>query len=201
MQFEVTQYPEMMGSLNIDKAFHDKHLFGSQKESVNAVVQQALLAPQPSQDPISDLEASNEQLSELFTSASKTADKLRSLRKYSSEILKASKQLDDTEQHRLSVQKLDQSLADLSVKAGLPSNRQLHESLLVLTRDTKGFPRDAQAVLDHAMLLRAKEKYLFDYAANTNIVSDDPWLQELWDWVAGMYTDFVKYLIPKLIVQ
>lgn len=178
----------MMGSLNIDKAVVDKSLFGSQKDSTNVVVQQALLTPPPALDPISDLEASNEPLPELFTNASKISDKLRGLRKYSTDILKAQKQLNDKAQGRSSVEKLDQSLTDLSIKGNiLPSNRQLHEQLLISTRDTKGFPKDAQVVLDHAMLLRSKEKYLFDYTANKDIVADDPWLGELWDWVAGMY--------------
>ncbi|KAI4863032.1 hypothetical protein F4820DRAFT_390443 [Hypoxylon rubiginosum] len=186
MQFDATQYPEMMGSLNIDKAVVDKSLFGSQKDSTNVVVQQALLTPPPALDPISDLEASNEPLPELFTNASKISDKLRGLRKYSTDILKAQKQLNDKAQGRSSVEKLDQSLTDLSIKGNiLPSNRQLHEQLLISTRDTKGFPKDAQVVLDHAMLLRSKEKYLFDYTANKDIVADDPWLGELWDWVAG----------------
>lgn len=51
----------------------------------------------------------------------------------------------------------------------------------------QGLPKKAQAILDHAMLLRSKEKYLFDYPANIDITSDDPWLQDLWHWVASAY--------------
>ncbi|KAI6091898.1 hypothetical protein F4821DRAFT_225825 [Hypoxylon rubiginosum] len=186
MQFDAIQYPEMMGSLNIDKAFVDKSLFGNEKESANAIVQQALLTPSPTLDPVSDLEASSEPLPELLTNASKISDKLRGLRRYSNDVLKATKQLSDKAQERSSVDKLDRSLTDLSIKGNsLPSNQQLHERLLISIRDTKGFPKDAQVVLDHAMLFRAKEKYLFDYSANKEIIADDPWLGELWDWVAG----------------
>ncbi len=35
------------------------------------------------------------------------------------------------------------------------------------------------------MLLRAKEKYLFDFALNQTIAADDPWLRDTWAWVAG----------------
>ena len=35
------------------------------------------------------------------------------------------------------------------------------------------------------MLFRAKEGYLFDYAKNSRIVADDPWLRDIWAWVAG----------------
>lgn len=188
MQFDAIQYPEMMGSLNIDKAFVDKSLFGNEKESANAIVQQALLTPSPTLDPVSDLEASSEPLPELLTNASKISDKLRGLRRYSNDVLKATKQLSDKAQERSSVDKLDRSLTDLSIKGNsLPSNQQLHERLLISIRDTKGFPKDAQVVLDHAMLFRAKEKYLFDYSANKEIIADDPWLGELWDWVAGIH--------------
>ncbi|KAI2639562.1 hypothetical protein GGS26DRAFT_273716 [Hypomontagnella submonticulosa] len=184
MQFEATQYPTMVGSLNIDQAFKDKALFGSNKDSVNAVVQEALLSPAPTADPVYDSEASTEKLPELFATTSKTAEKLRDLRKYSKENFEVAKL-----QQQSSIKDLDRSLTDLSLKGnGLPSNRQLHERLLVSTLDTKGFPKKAQVILDHAMLLRSKEKYLFDYVANRDIVADDPWLRELWDWVAGAET-------------
>lgn len=32
---------------------------------------------------------------------------------------------------------------------------------------------------------RCEEGYLFDCNKNISIVSDDPWLQDVWDWVAG----------------
>ncbi|KAI1374582.1 hypothetical protein F4677DRAFT_425514 [Hypoxylon crocopeplum] len=185
MQFEATQYHEMMGPLNVDEAFIDKALFGSRKEPVNAIVQQALLSPVPTTDPICDLEASTEGLPELYTNASKTADKLRGLRKYSKDVLEPSKQHND-KPRQSSIGDLERSLTDLSMKGnGLPSNRELHERLLLSTMDTKGFPKEAQVVIDHTMLLRSREKYLFDYVANRDIIGDDPWLRDLWDWIAG----------------
>lgn len=188
MQFEATQYPEMMGPLNIDQAFKDQPLFGNRKESANVIIQKTLLSPSPIADPICDLEASTEPLPELFTSASTTADKLRGLRQYSREILETAKQVSDKERQQSVTKDLDRSLSDLPLQGNiLPSNRQLHERLLASTLDSRGFPKEAQLVLDHVMLLRSKEKYLFDYVANRDIAADDPWLRELWDWVAGMY--------------
>ncbi|KAI2782846.1 hypothetical protein F4815DRAFT_491880 [Daldinia loculata] len=186
MQFEATQYPEMMGPLNIDQAFKDQPLFGNRKESANVIIQKTLLSPSPIADPICDLEASTEPLPELFTSASTTADKLRGLRQYSREILETAKQVSDKERQQSVTKDLDRSLSDLPLQGNiLPSNRQLHERLLASTLDSRGFPKEAQLVLDHVMLLRSKEKYLFDYVANRDIAADDPWLRELWDWVAG----------------
>ncbi|KAI1078438.1 hypothetical protein F5B20DRAFT_229493 [Whalleya microplaca] len=186
MQFEASQYSEVMGPHNIDKAFRDVPLFGSKKESVRAVIQQALLSPQPNIDLVGDFEASDAPLPELFTQGPNIADKLRGLRKYSKEILKPPTHPNDQIQRASTIEELDQSYTDLSVKGdGLPSNRELHERLLTSTMDTKGFPKEAQAVLDHTMLLRSKEKYLFDYVANRELVSDDPWLRDLWDWISG----------------
>ncbi|KAI1413737.1 hypothetical protein F5Y13DRAFT_28313 [Hypoxylon sp. FL1857] len=186
MQFEAAQYPEMMGPFNFDESLKYRPLFGKHKESTRAVIRQVLQCAPPAADPICDFEASIEPLPETFVNATKTADKLGALRKYSKEVLEASKQANEKVQQQPPIKELDRSLTDLSLKGkGLPSNRQLHETLLVSTRDTKGFPKEAQVVLDHVMLLRSKEKYLFDYIANRDIVADDPWLKELWDWVAG----------------
>ncbi|OTB08394.1 hypothetical protein M426DRAFT_317016 [Hypoxylon sp. CI-4A] len=187
LQFESTQRPEMMGPLNFDNAVRDKPLFGEQKESVHAIVQQALKFLVTTVDPTYDLEASNEPLPNIFTNGASTAEKLKALRKYSKEVLETPNQTNDSKnQQQQSTKDLDQYLADLSLKTdGLPSNRQLHERLLASTLDTRGFPKEAQVVLDHVMLLRSKEKYLFDYGKNKDIVSDDPWLRELWDWVFG----------------
>ncbi|KAI8957127.1 hypothetical protein F5Y11DRAFT_340799 [Daldinia sp. FL1419] len=186
MRFEGAQHPEMMGPLNIDQAFKDQPIFGSSKEPLNAVVQQTLSSPPPTVDPICDFEASTEPLPELFTSASTTADKLRGLRQYSKQTLEAAKQLGDKERQQSVIKDLDRSLSELSTKGDvLPTNRQLHERLLTSILDSRGFPKEAQLVLDHIMLLRSKEKYLFDYAANRDIAADDPWLRELWNWVAG----------------
>jgi hypothetical protein len=66
-----------------------------------------------------------------------------------------------------------------------PSQRQRHENLLGETTKMVSFPSEAQAVVDHAILLRAKEKYLFDGHTNQSIVADDPWLRDVWAWVAG----------------
>ncbi|KAK6952885.1 hypothetical protein Daesc_005182 [Daldinia eschscholtzii] len=186
MQFEPTQYPEMTGPLNIDQAFKDQPLFGNRKESLSSVIQQTLSSAPPTADPICDLEASTQPLPELFTSASTTADKLRGLRQYFRETLEPARQLKEKERQQSVTRNLDQSLSDLSLKDNvLPSNRQLHERLLMSTLDSRGFPKEAQLVLDHVMLFRSKEKYLFDYVANRDITGDDPWLKELWDWVAG----------------
>ncbi|CZS93530.1 uncharacterized protein RCO7_10584 [Rhynchosporium graminicola] len=39
--------------------------------------------------------------------------------------------------------------------------------------------------LNHVMLHRAVQGYLFEPKANRDVVVDDPWLQDVWEWIAG----------------
>ncbi|KAI8154086.1 putative WD repeat-containing protein [Colletotrichum sp. SAR 10_70] len=50
--------------------------------------------------------------------------------------------------------------------------------------NTQNLSTESQCLLDHVMLLRAKEKYLFDCNVNRAVVADDPWLRYMWDWIA-----------------
>ncbi|CAJ2510044.1 Uu.00g059440.m01.CDS01 [Anthostomella pinea] len=187
MQFEAPQYAEMMGPLLLHDALKDIPLFGEEVKSVTHIVQQIMQSHPPEADPIIDSEA-RDVFPPIPNTASTafTAETLRGLRDYSNETLNLPKTPFSSKRQPSTIEKLDKSLTDLSVKGVGPiSNRELHEKLLATTLDTAGFPKMAQVVLDHVMLLRSKERYLFDYAANRDIVSDDPWLRDLWDWVAG----------------
>ena len=132
-----------------------------------------------------DMQASLSELPELFIKGSSVGEKLRGLRNFSAII-----DLDENEGDRepSELDELTKAVRDLSVARGSPPcNRELHEMLLLSTMEGNGFPKAAQMLIDHVMLLRAREKYLFDFSRNRNIVSDDPWLGDLWDWVSGMY--------------
>lgn len=72
--------------------------------------------------------------------------------------------------------------------SGPASCRELHENLLSILPRAKDLPPDAQSDIDNAMLLRAKERYLFDSSVNRSVVSDDLWLKYIWDWIAGLST-------------
>ncbi|RYP69238.1 hypothetical protein DL771_006206 [Monosporascus sp. 5C6A] len=137
-------------------------------------------------DIVVDEDASNIQPDELFTAASTTAEKLRGIRRFIKDNPRESFSSSQNQQASSSDDELNESLMGLSITSfGQVPNRQLHEKLLALTQGARGLPKEAQAVLDHVMLLRAKENYLFDCASNREIVADDPWLQDLWDWIAG----------------
>ncbi|RYP63615.1 hypothetical protein DL770_009348 [Monosporascus sp. CRB-9-2] len=177
---------EMMSSVLIDDALADVPLFGSQKKAIMPIIQNILHSHPPDHDIVVDEDASNIQSNELFTAASTTAEKLRGIRRFLKDNRQESFSSSQNRQASSNDDELNESLMGLSITSfGQLSNRQLHEKLLALTQATRGLPKDAQAVLDHVMLLRAKENYLFDCASNREIVADDPWLQDLWDWIAG----------------
>ncbi|KAI0603036.1 WD repeat domain-containing protein [Biscogniauxia sp. FL1348] len=186
MQFEPSQHSKMMGSLLIDKALKDVPLFGDDNKPISSIIEEVTQSHLPEVDLISELEAIDPQTLEPYVNAPTIAEKLRGIRKYSKEVLNPQGLLNSDLQRYSTVEELDKSFSDLTARSvGPPSNRQLHERLLATTLDTKGFPKMAHVILDHVMLLRSKERYLFDYAANRDIVSDDPWLRDLWDWVSG----------------
>lgn len=67
----------------------------------------------------------------------------------------------------------------------LVSQLERHENLLSELRDMEGLSSKERYVADHVMLLRAQEGYRFDFVKNQQIVADDPWLRDVWVWVAG----------------
>ncbi|RYO74061.1 hypothetical protein DL764_010984 [Monosporascus ibericus] len=186
MQFDAQQYPEMMSSLLIDDALADVPLFGSQKKAITPIIQNILHSHPPDHDIVVEEDAPDIQPDESFKAASTTAAKLRGIRRFLKDDPQESFSSSQNQQASSSDDELNESFMGLSITSfGQLSNRQLHEKLLALTRGARGLPKGAQAVLDHVMLLRAKENYLFDCASNREIVADDPWLQDLWDWIAG----------------
>ncbi|KAK5632003.1 hypothetical protein RRF57_007717 [Xylaria bambusicola] len=184
MQFDKTQYSEVMGSLLVDDAVKYAPLFGSEKDSIATIVSQVLQANPPGIDTVVDFEA-NDGLPESYYDATTTAAKILALRKYAQKAI-PSQELSFNNRHSATVgAALDKTPSDTAGSgSGLVSNRQAHESILTMTLNTKGFSKAAQVVLDHIMLLRSQEKYLFDYQVNINITADDPWLKDLWLWVA-----------------
>jgi WD repeat-containing protein mio len=176
MSFDGSQHSEMLGPLLIDDTVKNIPLFGVDKPPVETIVSQVLQSSTPETDPIVDLEA-KDQPPLSFREATTMAGKLVDLRKraeLSGHLLEAT-----------------------SKNAGLTSNRQLHENLLIRSLCITGFSKHEQSILDHVMLLRSKEQYLFDYSTDIDIVADDPWLKDLWLWVASMYFGCLSFILPR----
>jgi WD repeat-containing protein mio len=193
MRFDTTQYSEMMGSLLIDDAVKNISLFGDRKESIETIASNVLELPPPKEDPDLDLGEKDDLLQSLNDTKT-TAEKILALRKHAQNTGQSQELFGRDKYMTTPNDGVDKTPLDATWSGtGLVSNQQAHEDLLTTTLNAKGVPRKAQVVLDHIMLLRAKEKYLFDYAANMNITSDDPWLKDMWLWVAR-----TCYLFPAM---
>ncbi|KAK8140350.1 hypothetical protein PG984_000416 [Apiospora sp. TS-2023a] len=190
MQFDASQFPEMVGPLLVHEALSDVPIFGDTPADVDAIVNHTLSSQPSEYHKTYDVEASDKGLPETYTNGSSMAEKLRALRQFSKEISRETKPNGKSGKRHSTVEDITQDMDDLSTdRPGPPSNRQLHERLLSLTQETAGFPKDAHALLDHVALLRASDKYLFNFAANRDLVSDDPWIRDVWDWITGAEQD------------
>lgn len=183
MKFEPGQTSEILGPVFIENAISEIPIFGPDKADAGAIARKALETYLPEDELLLDTEASDAPLPVAFTQATTVADKLRALRAYVHEVARADSL--DKDGHQGLDDEVEQ-LTGVSLKSSSSSSsRALHERLLGSTMETAGFPRGAQVVLDHVMLLRAREKYLFDSRANRTVVADDPWLKGIWAWIEG----------------
>ncbi|KAK4196491.1 hypothetical protein QBC40DRAFT_7499 [Triangularia verruculosa] len=158
MEFEPSHSYAMLGPLVTETALSDKPVFGPNKVDVPTVVEHAFVTPP---EKVLTVQVSGDaELPAAFHNATTVADQLKALRSL----------IKDT---------------DTSTQAEPPSQRHRHEKLLMETMNLARNSPKARNVLDHIMLLRAREGYLFNYEKNQEIVSDDLWLKDVWAWVAG----------------
>ncbi|PHH61819.1 hypothetical protein CDD81_7922 [Ophiocordyceps australis] len=162
MQFEPSQSAAMLGPFVAEQTLSELALFGAAKaeteERLRSVLKDGLVACVR----VEQLDGMEAPLPESLQAATCVAEKLRSLREYVGD------------------QEADARRQGKSVEGW----REKHQELLGTLMTAKGLPREAQCIVDHAMLLRAKDKYLLDAAANGEIVGDDGWERYVWDWVA-----------------
>jgi WD repeat-containing protein mio len=183
MQLEPNQSADLLGPAVVEDVLLDVPIFGPERANVAAIVKGAVQHTGLKQDAIVDELASKEALPKSFTEASTVAAKLRALRTFAREQLS---RRDESSRKGTVHNGIEEASDDLETpNGGAVTNKELHEMLLESSMQTRGFPEKAKAVLDHVMLLRAKEKYLFDCEANRKVVSDDPWLRDVWAWIAG----------------
>jgi hypothetical protein len=164
----------MTGPLFTEGLLSDVPLFGPEKADVEALIQEALQMSAEYEDLVVD-EATAEVTAKLdLTSAVTVAEKLQVLREYTQEHL--------SRPRSRSLEGNGTKLGDSEPKV----QRERHERFLSEKMESLGLSREGHAILDHIMLLRAKEKYLFNTEINQRVVADDRWLQDVWGWVAGM---------------
>ena len=167
MDFEPPQAHEILAPLLTEQALSDMPVFGPGKVDVRSSVAKTL-ADTSTEHPLAAEVSQDLSSSVLFEQATSVAEKLRVLR------LAAKQGKDEPDE-------------------ALLSQLERHEKLLTATNDMAGLSSKERFVVDHTMLLRAQEGYRFDFAKNQKIVADDPWLRDVWVWVAGEFCHRVGY--------
>lgn len=168
MALEPLQASSLLGPLLTEKALSDIPLFGSERANINGLVEKTMQTGVSSEELSTERPSEEIDLPDVVSADSSVAQKLVAIRK---------------------------ALRDVSLavttdsgarpKIAAPPQLQCHESLLTETKAASMLSNKAQVVLDHTMLLRAREGYLFNYQRNQKVVSDDVWLRDVWAWVAG----------------
>lgn len=185
MQFEPAHAPDMLAFLTTDIALSEVPIFGPQNpdlESDPRVISRPNLTTLPTVELVNPLSAS---LPDSFYESSTVAGKLRALRNFVREQVEKSDDADAVSTQLGNLKLLKDGAEDIPLASnGYGSCREIHEALLSTLKGAQGLSREAQSVVDHAMLLRAREKYLFDAQLNRSVVSDDPWTGFAWNWIA-----------------
>jgi len=173
-ELEPSQAHGLLGPLFTERALSDIPLFGSDRPNINAVVERVISSHTDVDDMMAEMTAEEPDIPAIFLQASSLAEKLSALRLASQETPSSQGGPQDTN-------------GQVSPPLGnVPSSQlQRHEKLLTEIKTMGRLSNRAQAVLDHTMLLRAREGYLFNYGKNQKIVADDSWLRDIWAWVAG----------------
>lgn len=175
MEFEPQQSQEILGPLLAEQALADVPLFGPEKAKLKKAIELAISPTADTEQVITKPTHTDNALSLPFSQVSSVADKLTALRLASKNTIA-----------QTPAATVHPSINLVSGAEPL-SQLQRHESMLTQIKDISHLPSEGQAVLDHSMLFRAKEGYLFNYEANQRIVADDPWLRDVWAWVAGEF--------------
>ena len=184
MRFEPSRVRDVFGSLVTEKALADQPIFGPDQVDITAAIEAAMVSLRAGGLKVEDQSAITDSLPDSYRQAERVATKLRLLREFlHSQNGTKNNPRDGT------MQDLENESTKLSLASdGVGSCSEMHESVLTELFESKGLPQEAQVVIDHAMLLRAKEKYLLDPIVNREIVQDDPWIRFVWDWIAGKST-------------
>lgn len=159
MKFDPPESQHIFAPVMTEQALSETPTFGPDKADLPALVEKIFETPVDEALAVTVID--DTELPDSFLEASAISDKLNTL--------------------RLTAKELKNDPAD----AEPPTQLERHEQLLTDARNIPNLPSTAQSILDHLMIHRAKEGYLFNYARNQQIVADDPWLRDVWAWVAG----------------
>ncbi|KJZ78939.1 hypothetical protein HIM_01712 [Hirsutella minnesotensis 3608] len=184
MQFEPLQTAEMMGAFLAEETLSEVPIFGPDRGRIENL-QSTSKRESSALVTVEHIDEMERPLPDSFYNATSVAQKLRGLRAMIREDQVSSSAEAGAHWHGQEGDPVEGGSNDISLASNsFGSCREIHEGLLSSLTTAKGLPREAQCVVDHTMLLRAQEKYLFDAAVNRNVVADDPWKRFIWDWIA-----------------
>jgi hypothetical protein len=163
----------VLGPLYATEAKTDIPIFGPEKftsrnikQLLNSTVKQAL---QSETNPVVNLLATTK--SKMSQVAGKTSQPDSSLS-------------GDLERLQLEAQERDEKVKSRTSRK-ISSSRELHDEAHYTRRSISTSAESKKELLDHVMLQRAIDGYLFNCNLNNAIVNDDVWLQEVWEWIEG----------------
>jgi hypothetical protein len=91
------------------------------------------------------------------------------------------------------IESSEKASAESGLSNKVYTSREVHDKLHYSTLSLVPSTKSRSELLDHVMLRRAVDGYLFDCKVNKALVSDDPWLQDLWEWIKGQSSPHMKY--------
>lgn len=186
MRFEPPQVSRMLAPLLVEEALSDIPIFGPDKADIAATIEAALKPASASSMRAEITNVLDAPLPDAFYNETTIAEKLRSIRGFVREQLEQSDKMNAMQSQLGDLSVLRDGQDEMALASdGTGSCREIHEALLSTMTEAAGLPRKALNIAHHAMLLRAKERYLFDAETNRNVVSDDPWTRFVWDWIGG----------------
>lgn len=178
----------MLGPLLVEKALSNVPVFGPDSVDIESTVSTALKPAAPGSIKAELANGLGRPLPESFYSAKSMAQKLRAIRSFVREDIEGSDKSDALQSQLTSLSLVRDAEDEMPLASnGAEACREMHEALLSVLTEAQGLPREAQCVIDHSMLLRAKEMYLFNAVNNRDVVGDDPWVRFVWDWIAGKF--------------
>lgn len=190
----------MLGPLLVENALSEVPIFGPDRVDIAATAEAALRPGSPTTATTDLTNAIDAPLPDSFHASSTVSGKLRALRAFVREQLEHSDKLDAMQSQLGNLKVIKDGEEEMPLASnGVGSCREIHEALLSTLGAASGLPREAQNIVDHTMLLRARERYLFDAPTNRKVVSDDPWTRFAWDWIAGMLSHDITS-VPILLI-
>ena len=107
----------------------------------------------------------------------------KSLRSPENPIVDLLSSLELSQSHLLS--DADISTSQLSTSNQVYTSREVHGQLHYPTLALVPSRKPISELLDHIMLRRALDGYLFDCKINKRLATNDQWLQDIWEWIQG----------------